>query len=401
MNKQMGSMRSPHCNINFNPWKLSTLLLLLLVALLLKDDLSILTSLSLASALMKDIAKIINSTDPVEIQKSQAAIDGALDNNKKYIPADTEQYVLDHADELGYASKDNPDGCLIYSDPTVTNEDIHRELTSYLYDLETYIAAVENFQPVPNVFDEIIKGNYEICSSLRLHPDSVSGLFPNSMLSYSSSGYVEPILPPMWSHGMSGGPRGYMGLDFIVHDFETMCRNLKPSSRRVLIDMGASLDFHRSDQPIMVLLAEYEKFGFHFNHIYTFEITFTEPSTVYNDLLPEKHMASYHWINVAADPEEGVKLNPLHSILNQFDEDDFVVVKLDVDTAEVEVPLVYQLLEGGLNGTYHKLVDQFYFEHHVHLGNIAFACGDSMRGSIKDSLELFHGLRVKGIPLHF
>ncbi len=94
-------------------------------------------------------------------------------------------------------------------------------------------------------------------------------------------------------------------------------------------------------------------------------------------------------------------MNPLHSILQNFNEDDFIVVKLDIDTAEVEAPLAHQLLEGGVNGTYHRLVDQFYFEHHVHLGNLAGAWGDSMKGSIKDSLELFHGLRVKGIPSHF
>ena len=43
--------------------------------------------------------------------------------------------------------------------------------------------------------------------------------------------------------------------------------------------------------------------------------------------------------------EEGHKLNPLHSILKQLNEDDFVVLKLDIDTPNVEIPLVKQLLE--------------------------------------------------------
>jgi len=193
-------------------------------------------------------------------------------------------------------------------------------------------------------------------------------------------------------------------LDYLVHDFEYMCRQLKPTSKRIFIDMGASLSFHhgeRAAQPVVELLSLYEKFGFHFDHIYAFEMTFTNPEKVYKDLLPEKYLPNYHWINVGVNHEEGDKLNPLHSILSTFDEDDFIVVKLDIDTASIEVPLAHQLLEGGEGGMYHKLVDQFYFEHHVRLGELKYSWRESVDGSIKDSLDLFYGLRKKGIPAHF
>lgn len=94
-------------------------------------------------------------------------------------------------------------------------------------------------------------------------------------------------------------------------------------------------------------------------------------------------------------------MNPLNSILRDFDEDDFIVIKLDIDTSSIEVPLAKQLLEGGENGTYHRLIDQFYFENHVHLGELAGNWGGSMEGTVKDSLDLFYGLREKGIPAHF
>ena len=77
--------------------------------------------------------------------------------------------------------------------------------------------------------------------------------------------------------------------------------------------------------------------------------------------------------------EEGSKMNPLSSILSSFDEDDFIVIKLDIDTGSIEVPLVKQLLDGGKNGIYHKLIDQFYFEHHIHMKEIAGSWGSSMR----------------------
>ena len=191
-----------------------------------------------------------------------------------------------------------------------------------------------------------------------------------------------------------------MSLDYLVHDFEAMCNNLKPHSKTVLIDMGASLQFHGGgSQPMIQLMDQYEKFGINFDHIYAFEMTPTDPKKVYENLLPERFMASYHWINVGVTAEEGHKLNPLHSILKKFSPDDFIVVKLDIDTSFIEVPLANQLLEDA-DGVYGKLIDQFYFEHHVHLGDVP-EWGKSRNGSIKDSFDLLRGLREKDIPAHF
>ena len=95
--------------------------------------------------------------------------------------------------------------------------------------------------------------------------------------------------------------------------------------------------------------------------------------------------------------EKEGKLNPLHSILKKFNEDDLIVIKLDVDTSHVEVPLALQLLE---DESLHPLVDQFYFEHHALLKEIP-GWGRNIRSTIKDSMELFHGLRQKGIASHF
>lgn len=101
-------------------------------------------------------------------------------------------------------------------------------------------------------------------------------------------------------------------------------------------------------------------------------------------------------------PKEGDRLNPLHSVLGNYGEDDFVVFKMDVDSNSVELPLARQLLDGGgPNGTYYRLIDQFYFEHHVHLSEMSYAWNTTMAGTIKDSLDLFYGLRERGIPAHF
>merc|ERR1712154_466927 len=101
----------------------------------------------------------------------------------------------------------------------------------------------------------------------------------------------------------------------------------------------------------------YQQFGFYFDHIYAFEVTEFDPKEVFNEILPEEYMPSYHWINTGVSAEKEGKLNPLHSILSQFDEDDLIVVKLDIDTASVEVPIAKQLLA---HESLHKLVDHFY-----------------------------------------
>ena len=98
--------------------------------------------------------------------------------------------------------------------------------------------------------------------------------------------------------------------------------------------------------------------------------------------------------------EEGHKLNPLHSIIKQLNEDDFIVLKIDIDTPAVEMPLVKQLLEDK-DGIYHRLIDQFYFEHHVRLWEMMAWWGKGLPESIKESLDLFYNLRRKGIPAHF
>ena len=96
-------------------------------------------------------------------------------------------------------------------------------------------------------------------------------------------------------------------------------------------------------------------------------------------------------------------MNPLHSIIKKFDQDDYIVVKLDIDTPSVELPIAKQILEGGPDGIYHRLIDQLYFEHHVKFEELRKAWtygGSVVKGTLKDSLDLFHGIRQKGVAMH-
>jgi hypothetical protein len=115
-------------------------------------------------------------------------------------------------------------------------------------------------------------------------------------------------------------------------------------------------------------------------------------------MVPKELFPNYHWINVGVESDPDGKMNPLRMLLEQYTEDDFVVIKLDIDTSWIEVPLVYQLLE---DDRYNKLVDQFYFEHHVFQKELAGSWRHTMNGTVKESLEVFGGLRRKGIASHY
>lgn len=321
-----------------------------------------------------------------------------------YEPAKVEAYVLEHTRDLGYSVEDpNPTGCNIWKQKEFP---FYQDLQTFFQELEIYSEKIKSFTSLETDLRVLLKENPdaqdEICHRLELHPDGIPGLFAKSQ-QYSltpRTGYVEPLLPPMRHPAIClKGNRGHlMRMDYMIHDFAHMCRSLRPGIRTVFIDMGASLDFHAGAQsPAMYITELYSKFGFQFDHIYAFEVSEKKPKDVYNKV-PKELMASYHWINIGVDADPESKYNPLVSILQSFNRDDFVVVKLDIDTPHIEIPLAYQVMN---DPRLYNLIDQFYFEHHVHLAELAANWKTQMNNTIEASLELFNGIRKKGVAAHF
>ena len=352
------------------------------------------------------VMKVIKSVDSSSsiflssTSSSSVRTSTSISTYEKYIPAPVEEYVIQHATELGYGEESSdPTGCNIWKNPQLTP--FHNELKEFLGELKNYSSLLENFPDVNQDLRELLKqeGPDTVCPRLRLVPDGLESLFPSKQLSLTKSGYVEPLVPPMRHPSICYQVRkNLLRMDYMVHDFEAMCRSLSSHSRTVLIDMGASLDFHHGLQsPAMYAIQLYQKFGFYFDHIYAFEITPKAPQKVF-EKVPPNLMASYHWNNVGVSADPSSPFNPLYSILNKFDEKDFVVVKLDIDTSFVEVPMAYQVLN---DTSINSKIDQFYFEHHIHLKELARPWGSSMNGTIQQSLELFQGLRERGVAAHY
>mmetsp|Transcript_10231 Transcript_10231/g.24591 ORF Transcript_10231/g.24591 Transcript_10231/m.24591 type:complete len:500 (+) Transcript_10231:132-1631(+) len=297
--------------------------------------------------------------------------------------------------------------------PTSTATARRRRLTD-----QTHLPEPK-LQPVADLRKQIKAdgGSHEICDTLELHPDGLPGIFGKSqMLSKvpNGGGYVEPLLTPLrhLEHCYANHPFNssyVMDMHYLVHDFASLCRKLTPSSRTVFVDMGASLDFHDKTKdpaksgigsklaPAVFVTEVYQKFGFKFDHIYAYEVTPKEPSDVYRRI-PDDLKAAYHWYNVGVDAAITASNNPLKLLLENFDENDFVVVKLDIDTHSIEQPMVELILN---DERFHSIIDCFYFEHHVHLLELAPYWRSGMAGTVEDSLQLFSKLRERGVAAHY
>ena len=164
-----------------------------------------------------------------------------------------------------------------------------------------------------------------------------------------------------------------------------------------MLQAGASLTFHGNQQsPVLSLLDLYRKFGFHFDHIYAYEFN-PQPADQVFAMVPKEYEAAYHWINVGVTSDEGSRTNPFNLLMDNYNEDDLVIVKLDVDSPVLERQLAEQL---RTNPKLAKLIDHFYFEHHVNSIEMWGHWGETLE-SVEDSFQLFHGLRQKGVASHF
>jgi hypothetical protein len=149
---------------------------------------------------------------------------------------------------------------------------------------------------------------------------------------------MEPLLPPLRHPefcfgGRKGRGKYKLDMNYVIHDFESFCSSkIQKHSRTVFVDMGAALDFHIQKErqevsPAIYITHTYGKFGIQFDHIYAYEIKPKDPAEVYQQI-PDDLKSSYHWYNVGVDSNITSSNNPLKLIMENFNKDDFIVVKL-------------------------------------------------------------------------
>lgn len=175
---------------------------------------------------------------------------------QSYTPSAVEDYVMEHAVELGYNGPAG-DGCTIWNDASATTPALHAQLQQYAQELADYNRRLANFTAPARDMRALFTNpaaQAQACAQLELHPDGLAGIFTSGQLSHTTRvGLAEPLLPPLRDHGICNVPANQLksspqllSLDYLVHDFAAMCRALTPRSRIVLVDMGASLEYHNA-----------------------------------------------------------------------------------------------------------------------------------------------------------
>lgn len=327
-------------------------------------------------------------------------------NYESYVPSPIESYVIGHMDELNLTIKppDLVPTCHIWTESTTTP--YHSEMIDFVKDLEYYYTRVEAFTLGNNVTDvrmHLDDPNDDICEKLEIDGTGLPALFPNGKLSYTSAGWVEPLLPPMrhpaWCLAKGHDPNLMASIEYIIHDFGHLCRQLKRTSRIILFDMGATLSFgaKKWPSPVLYLVRLFQKFGLPFDHIYAWEINRKDPNVLFKEELPPNMDAAYHFINVGVSDDPASRQNPFKLLKENYNEDDIVLVKLDIDSPANERKLVDQLLN---DTQLLSLIDHFYFEHHVNQKELRRFWG-AMEESVEESFTIFHELRKKGLASHF
>ena len=177
-------------------------------------------------------------------------------------------------------------------------------------------------------------------------------------------------------------------------------REKRHMGRSLLFDAGTST----FESSLWWFTCMYLQRNISFDQIFGWEKTLLKPDAFW-DQVPSALRSRYHFYNapVSADISHG------NSVLRMIREialkHDYVALKLDIDTPDVEIPIALAILH---NTEVRNLVDEFFFELHFQC-DVMTSCGWGKRvppqshGLTLDRphvLQFFIDLRKKGIRAH-
>jgi hypothetical protein len=165
----------------------------------------------------------------------------------------------------------------------------------------------------------------------------------------------------------------------------------------ILYDIGASLyktGFGGASQEWFV--QEFAARGMAFDHIYAWEAIKHAPEEIFQDI-PRDMLHKIRYYNVAVQQDPQALHNPIRLLKASAKPQDYVVVKLDIDTPWLELALMQQLLadEDAM-----RLVDELFFEQHTGGSPMTKYGWEHVLDDITDSYALFTELRVRGVRAH-
>ena len=227
-------------------------------------------------------------------------------------------------------------------------------------------------------------------------------------------------------------PRALVSPNVLEHVFQKswlllpsrdeLARVRREGGRYILVDLGAGLYDVGGRTPGAVGGAslrwfdqQYAARGAAFDRVLAFEARPLSQRDLWRSM-PAALVPRLQYFNAPAQPAAGAKFNPWRILREVATPRDYVVVKLDVDNAALELALVRQLLDHRSGAA--ALVDELFWEHHVagsplgcpRLWRAREPAGRGWAGmkfnlsepdeTLAGSYALFHALRSMGIRAH-
>eukprot|EP01033_Poteriospumella_lacustris_P013252 gene13252-9493_t len=174
-----------------------------------------------------------------------------------------------------------------------------------------------------------------------------------------------------------------------------------PHPRAYFFDMGTSTFI----SSLTYFTCMYAQQGIAFDHIYGWEYTLLEPTSFWSKVPPPmKPHYSFFNIPVSGDASD-VDKSFVQFLANTVSAHDFVAIKLDIDTPDIENKIAMDLFADQQLA---NLVDELYFELHFRCPIMMPAGWDDvmphelfgLRLDTGHVLEFFAGLRRRGIRAH-
>ena len=173
-------------------------------------------------------------------------------------------------------------------------------------------------------------------------------------------------------------------------------------NKHYLLDAGTST-FRSS---LMFLICAYSQRKISFNAVFGWEKTHLNPREYWSNV-PRNMLPYIHFFNTPINPGMNDHNSPLQLLKEIATEDDFVAFKLDVDNADVELPIIHAILRN--EHSIARKIDELFVEVHFEcdlMSQLGFPSGNIFDPVTKKRLrrdyafDIFFDLRKMGIRAH-
>jgi len=181
--------------------------------------------------------------------------------------------------------------------------------------------------------------------------------------------------------------KGYMVLQPLSND---TIAALYPG-RKYLFDLGTGA---WQSSSIAWLTKWYGQKGIVFDEMWGWELKL-QNITDYWEQFPAEISEKMHFRNIGVPFAKDAPDNPLNILRRIFRKGDYVVIKLDIDNAPIELALMDQLEDDVIS-----MIGEFYFEQHFDCPELSGAFGKT-GVRYAEVYERFTALRQKGLRIHY